>query len=143
MHFWRQISNRFPRKPNTQRAFFNATEPTIQQEREEKERESERMADCAISGRRTKAKVADAVAGSVTLERIKPLCSSGGCRSEAGDGFQIKMESPIYDTVVKEDYAAGRPLVASSLTTTASATPTKARRRTGPNLASWTPPTRS
>ncbi|XP_010912024.2 DNA polymerase alpha catalytic subunit [Elaeis guineensis] len=64
------------------------------------------MEDSTISGRRTRAKGADATARSAALERLKALRSSGGRRSEAGGGFQIKMEAPIYDTIAEEDYAA-------------------------------------
>jgi DNA polymerase alpha subunit A len=57
------------------------------------------------SGRR-RSRGPEASARSSALERLKALRQGGGRRSEAGGGFQIKMETPIYDTVGEDEYDA-------------------------------------
>ncbi|XP_065875108.1 DNA polymerase alpha catalytic subunit [Euphorbia lathyris] len=53
------------------------------------------------SGRRKRGAEATARAGA--LERLKTL-RQGGRRSENGGGYDIKVETPIFDTVTDEDY---------------------------------------
>ncbi|GMN30176.1 hypothetical protein TIFTF001_002720 [Ficus carica] len=53
------------------------------------------------SGRR-RSRGAEATARAGALERLKAL-RSGGRRSEVG-GFQVKMETPIYDVVAEDEY---------------------------------------
>ncbi|KAG6729216.1 hypothetical protein I3842_01G015200 [Carya illinoinensis] len=60
-----------------------------------------------VSGRR-RSRGTEAAARAEALERLKAL-RRGGRRSEAGGGgggFQIKLETPIYDTVGEEEYDA-------------------------------------
>ncbi|KAM0946265.1 putative DNA-directed DNA polymerase [Dioscorea sansibarensis] len=66
------------------------------------------MEETAASGRRTRNRGPEAKARAEALERLKAI--RGGARrsdpSGAAAGYQIKMESPIYDTVAEEEYAA-------------------------------------
>ncbi|XP_028549547.1 DNA polymerase alpha catalytic subunit isoform X1 [Dendrobium catenatum] len=64
------------------------------------------MSDSVVYGRRSRTKGQDATVRAEALERLKALRSSGGRRSAAGVGFQIKVEDPIYDTIEEDDYAA-------------------------------------
>ncbi|XP_072964180.1 DNA polymerase alpha catalytic subunit [Typha angustifolia] len=64
------------------------------------------MADStSASGRRNRSKGMEAAARSAALERLKAIRSSGGRRSDSS-AFEVKMETPIYDTLPEEDYAA-------------------------------------
>lgn len=58
-----------------------------------------------VSGRR-RSRGAESSARASALERLKALRQGGGRRSEAGGGFQIKIENPIYDTVGEDEYDA-------------------------------------
>nr|POE92468.1 dna polymerase alpha catalytic subunit [Quercus suber] len=88
----------------------------------------------------------EATAHHEALERLKALRQGGSHRSESGAGveFQIKLDKPIYDTVEEDEYDAlvakrreeARDFIVESSTTTASATVTRARKRTGPSPAS-------
>ncbi|KAL6840254.1 hypothetical protein ACP4OV_030064 [Aristida adscensionis] len=60
-------------------------------------------ADAGGSGRRTRARGAEAVARSAALERLRAI-KGGAARAAAA--VQVKMDAPIYDTVAEEDYAA-------------------------------------
>ncbi|XP_020584003.1 LOW QUALITY PROTEIN: DNA polymerase alpha catalytic subunit [Phalaenopsis equestris] len=64
------------------------------------------MPESSVHGRRSRAKGQDVAVRAEALERLKTLRRSGGRRSAAGVGFQIKMEEPIYDTVEEDDYDA-------------------------------------
>jgi hypothetical protein len=75
----------------------------------ERERERERvdMADeqTPASGRH-QSRGADSSAWSSALECLKALRQGDGRQSKADGGFQIKMETPIYDTVGEDEYDA-------------------------------------
>ncbi|KAF2295265.1 hypothetical protein GH714_032367 [Hevea brasiliensis] len=57
----------------------------------------------SVAAGRRRSRGAEATARAEALERLKAL-RRGGRRSENGGGYDVKVETPIYDTVSEDDY---------------------------------------